>query len=163
MGKTIIGIDPGAHGFVCVTDNETTVYFSIADNTRSGLAQFFKDIASRPGEKIAVMEEVHALFGASAKSTFNFGEIFGFLQGLIVANGLPYALVQPKTWQTEVWISPDKVFKSGKTIDTKKTSINAAMRLFPDADFRRTPDCKNIDDNKVDATLIAEYARRKNL
>ena len=41
--------------------------------------------------------------------------------------------------------------------------INAAKRLFPDIDFRRTSKCKNIDDNMCDAMLMAEYARRKNL
>jgi hypothetical protein len=41
--------------------------------------------------------------------------------------------------------------------------MNAAKRLFPNIDFRRTTKCKNLDDNKVDATLMCEYARRKNL
>ena len=50
-----------------------------------------------------------------------------------------------------------------KEVNTKATSINAAKRLFPELDFRRTNRCNNIDDNKVDATLICEYLRRKNL
>ena len=49
-----------------------------------------------------------------------------------------------------------------KEVNTKATSINAAKRLFPELDFRRTEKCDNIDDNKVDATLICEYLRRKN-
>jgi hypothetical protein len=50
-----------------------------------------------------------------------------------------------------------------KEVDTKNTSYNAARRLFPNIDFRKSERCKSFDDNKVDATLIAEYARRKNL
>ena len=50
-----------------------------------------------------------------------------------------------------------------KQVNTKETSMNAAKRLFPNIDFRRTTKCKNLDDNKVDATLMCEYARRKNL
>ena len=50
-----------------------------------------------------------------------------------------------------------------KEVDTKNTSYNAARRIFPEIDFRRSIRCTNFDDNKVDATLIAEYGRRNNL
>ena len=91
-----------------------------------------------------------------------------------MANNIPYHLVQPKEWQSVIWINSDIVAtikevqtKKGvvkrKEINTKKTSINAAKRLFPSIDFRRNVRCKNIDDNKVDSLLIAEYGRRKNL
>ena len=97
------------------------------------------------------------------------------LIGLLCANKIPFTLVQPKTWQSEIWTNADKEYdykltkdKNGnevtkKTVNTKKTSINAAKRLFPDTDLRRSSACKNIDDNKVDALLMSEYARRKNL
>ena len=164
MSKRIIAVDPGSKGFFCVWDTQTDKrrYVSIADCNKAEIAAFLRDCAS-DAPCVAVMEEVHAIFGSSARATFSFGEIFGFLQGLFVAYNIPYILVPPKEWQKEIWTNYDKVFKSGKTIDTKKTSIMAAMRLFPDIDFRRTQSCKVIDDNKVDATLIAEYARRKNL
>ena len=75
-------------------------------------------------------------------------------------------LVPPKTWQKEIWISEDKVYKNGggkKMVDNKGTSINAAKRLFPCEDLRRTAKCKNADDNKCDALLICEYGRRRGL
>lgn len=50
-----------------------------------------------------------------------------------------------------------------KDINTKATSFNASRRLFPNVDLRRSEKCKNLDDNKSDSLLIAEYARRKNL
>lgn len=172
MGKTIISCDPGAEGFLCAwnLDTNNREYISIKDSTRGQLADFLN---GHKDGSVAIMEEVHAVFGSSAKATFNFGEIFGFLQGLFVALKVPYHLVQPKDWQASIWINADKVFKPGKIspktgkvirmVDTKPTSINAATRLFPDIDFRRTSSCKKIDDNKVDATLIGEYARRINL
>lgn len=101
--------------------------------------------------------------------------IKGFLTGLLVAHKIPYTLVQPKEWQGEIWTNADMVVshkkvkcKNGKEINrketnTKATSINAAQRLFPSVDFRRNERCRKIDDNKVDALLMAEYARRKNL
>lgn len=91
-----------------------------------------------------------------------------------MANKIPYHLVQPKVWQKEMWDNKDLVVayktivKKDKTItkkevNTKQTSLNAAKRIFPNIDFRKTERCKNPDDNKVDSLLIAEYARRKNL
>lgn len=162
MSKILISIDPGSKGFICAynPDKDTREYLSIEDSTRPEIAHF---LAQYKDNAVAVMEEIHAIVGSSAKGTFAFGEIFGFLKGLFTALDIPYTLVQPKTWQSEIWINSDKVYKEGKRVDTKKTSINAAARLFPMVDFRKTEGCKVIDDNKVDATLIGEYARRKGL
>ena len=96
------------------------------------------------------------------------------LKGLLIANEIPYTLVQPKTWQGEIWNNQDMIvsyktiMRQGKecrqkVVDTKSTSINAARRLFPNIDLRKNERCKKTDDNKVDSLLMAEYARRKNL
>lgn len=164
MGKTIIAIDPGSKGFMAVlNDGEPTDFFAIHDHDRRQLSNFIKAYP----DAVCIMEEVHAVYGSSAKGTFDFGEIFGFLKGIIVACDNPYHLVQPKEWQKEIWINEDKVYRykgdGKKMVDTKATSINAARRLFPNIDLKRTPACKTPDDNKVDSLLIAEYARRKNL
>lgn len=163
--KIVIGIDPGSKGYICASrEGNVREYLSILENTPRDIANFLAKYALSPiDDVVCVMEEVHAIYGSSAKATFSFGEIFGLLKGLMIAYGLPYHLVQPKDWQKEIWINDDKVYESGKKIDTKKTSINAARRLFPMEDFRRTEKCKNLDDNKVDATLISEFGRRLNL
>lgn len=167
MGKTIIAIDPGEKGFVSVYNDGEFQFFSILDNDREALAAFINSFSDPFIDAVAVMEEVHAVFGSSAKSTFSFGEIFGFLKGLLIANSIPYHLVQPKSWQGEIWIQEDKVFRykhdGKKMVDTKRTSLAAARRLFPNLDLKRTPKCKIPDDNKVDSILICEYARRKNI
>lgn len=149
-------------------------FYSIADNDLHQLAKIIENIRLSNTNLVCVMEQIHAIFGSSAKATFSFGEIYGQLQGLLIANKIPYVLVQPKTWQKEMWTNSDMVINykkvnvkgketTRKEVDTKATSINVAKRLFPHIDFRKSERCKNIDDNKVDATLISEYARRKNL
>lgn len=169
--KTYIGIDPGAKGFITVRQpNGELEFFSIADHTPLELSDF---LGRYKENSTCVMEEVHALFNSSAKSTFAFGEIFGLLKGIIISNEIPFVLIPPKTWQGDIWINSDKVYASSKVnpktgkvtkvVDTKATSINSARRLFPRVDLRRTPACKNVDDNKCDSLLICEYARRKNL
>ena len=174
MSKKYIGIDVGKQGFISVIDNGEYRFCSIEDNDNLSLSKFLLD--ETLGQSVAVViEDVHALYGSSAEGTFNFGYIKGFLIGLLVAHKIPYTLVQPKEWQGEIWTNSDMVvsyktitLKNGKEqkrkeVHTKETSINAAQRLFPSVDFRKNERCRTIDDNKVDALLMAEYGRRKNL
>ncbi len=175
MEKTFIGIDPGVKGFItAIFPNGTFEFYSIDENDDLDLHRVLKSIKERSWQVTAVLEDVHAIFGSSAKSTFNFGEIKGILKGLLIANEISYTMVQPKEWQHEVWNNQDMivsfktVIRAGKEIrqkvvDTKSTSINAARRLFPTIDLRKNERCKKTDDNKVDSLLMAEYARRKNL
>lgn len=173
--KKYIGIDPGAKGFVAVIDREECEYrfLSIDESTPHEVSEFL--LSEAFGNDVAVViEDVHSIFGSSAKSTFNFGYIKGLLVGLLIAHRIPYTLVQPKEWQQEIWTNADKEYKSQTTavagkeksrrvIDTKATSLNAALRLFPQVDFRKNEKCRKPDDNKADALLMAEYARRRNL
>lgn len=172
--KCYMSIDPGAKGMIVTQYKGEFRHYSIADNDLYQLADIMAEIRQKYPNIVCVMESVHALSGSSAKATFSFGEIFGELQALLAANKIPFVLVQPKEWQKEMWINSDLVvtYKSvtirgkattKKEVNTKATSINAAKRLFPTMDFRRTDRCKNIDDNLVDAVLMSEYARRKNL
>ena len=181
MEKTFIGIDPGNIGFItAMFPNGEKEFYSIDENDDLSLGRILKDIKKRSWEVSAVMEDVHAIFGSAANSTFAFGEIKGVLKGLLIANEIPYILVPPKTWQQEIWIHQDEIYttkqrtmtdkatgektvKQYKAVDPKPTSINAARRLFPNIDLRKNERCKKIDDNKVDSLLMAEYARRKNL
>lgn len=156
MRELIIGIDPGAKGCACILDTTTDDYYWLAIEPPGDLITLLRDNADR--NIIVAVEEVHALFGSSAKSTFAFGHSVGVLHGILTALRVPYVLVPPKKWQREIWTATDMVKDN-----TKATSLNAARRLFPAMDFRRTPRCRNADDNRVDATLICEYARRKNL
>lgn len=174
MNRAYLGIDVGSKGFITLNTNNELKFFSIKDNDYYQLSNILFDIKSKYPNVVCVMEEVHALFGSSAKSTFSFGEINGLLKGLLIANKIPYHLVQPKKWQSEIWENKDlvvtykdvtikgKVVKK-KEINTKQTSLNAAKRIFPNIDFRKTERCKIFDDNKVDSLLISEYGRRKNL
>lgn len=174
MNRVYMGIDPGEKGFITVMKDKAMIFFSIKDNDFYRIDEFLKEMKELNPNIVCIMEEVHAIFGSSAKATFSFGEINGLLKGLLIANKIPYHLVPPKKWQGELWDSKDMVitykdvFIKGKEtkrkeVNTKKTSFNTASRLFPMVDFRKTERCKNPDDNKIDSILLAEYGRRKNL
>lgn len=179
-GKAQLGIDVGSAGYLVLQYNGNFSYYSIADNDLYQLSKIMATIRAEHEHIVCVIEDVHAIYGSAAAATFSFGFNKGYLIGLLSANNIPYVLIAPKTWQKEMWGNSDIVMKYTKskvkdkktgllkeitksTIDTKQTSINAAKRLFPDMDFRRTERCSKLDDNKVDATLMCEYARRKNL
>lgn len=172
--REYIGIDVGAKGYIAINTINDIQFYSIKELDYYQLSDIFNEVKSLHPNIICAIEEVHAIFGSSAKATFNFGEINGLLKGLLVANKIPYHLVPPKTWQKEIWDNKDIVFeyktikskdgvKTKKVINTKQTSYNAAKRIFPNIDLRKSERCKNYDDNKVDSLLISEYARRKNL
>lgn len=161
-----MGIDVGGKGFITTQKEGAFCHYSIEDNDYYQLSEIMADIRSNNAEIVCVIEDVHALYGSSAKSTFSFGFCKGYLIGLLAAHRIPYHLIPPKEWQKEIWSNADKEYKSDggkKSVDTKATSINACKRIFPTLDLRKNDRCKKIDDNKVDSILMSEYARRKNL
>ena len=166
MTKLYIGIAVGGKGFITTQKDGQFSHYSIEDNDYYQLSEIMAEIRKEK-EIVCVIEDVHSIFGSSAKSTFNFGFCKGYLIGLLAANRIPYHLIPPKEWQKEIWSNADKVVKYSsdgkKSTDTKNTSINACKRIFPHLDLRKNERCRNIDDNKVDSILMSEYARRKNL
>ena len=172
--KAYIGIDVGSKGFISVQKNNKWDFLSLEDNDMYSIGEFLHKISINNSSVVCVIEDVHALFGSSAKSTFQFGFNKGFLVGLLCANNIPYNLISPSVWQREMWSNSDMVVTykevtikgkkvNKKEVNTKQTSINACKRLFPTLDLRKSERSKKIDDNKVDSILMAEYARRKNL
>ena len=176
MSKVYVGIDVGLKGFICVLDPEGEIIFhAIPVKNKNELDLHFlngllKGIFERyQGKQIVVgVEGVHAIFGASAGSTFSFGYVAGAINAFVVSNGVSLINPKPKEWQKEMWRGISIVKKksaSGKTevTDTKATSIKACQQLYPGIDLRRTERCTKIDDNKCDSLLIATFLKRKNM
>ena len=171
--KLYIGIDVGGKGFISMQKNGAWEHFSIEDNDLYQLSEIMRHARRENANIACVIEDVHAIFGSSAKSTFAFGFNKGYLVGLLAANKIPYTLVAPKEWQKNIWTNADMVVSHKvvvvkgkeqvkKVVNTKQTSINACKRLFPTVDLRKSSRSKKPDDNKVDSMLLSEYGRRKN-
>ena len=162
-----IGIDPGRNGFICVMKDDTIYYESIhlvGDKVDlHELYSVFARVATQGDKDLhCILEDVHAVFGSSAKSTFNFGWIVGVIETFLVCFYIPYTKVTPKVWQSEMWQGIPKITKQGKnSADTKAMSLLAAKRLFPNEDLRATERCTKPHDGLVDSLLLAEYCRRK--
>ena len=96
-----------------------------------------------------VLEKVNAMPGQGVVSMFNFGQNYGFIQGVLKAHEIPYELVTPQKWKKEFSCTSDK-----------NTSIEVCKRLFPNVSLKATDRCKKDHDGIAEALLIAEYGRR---
>lgn len=129
----------------------------------------FADIIFAHKDAKIYMEKVNPFAGMGSASSTRMAVSIGRLEGILIGMGFqlpPEQYISPTTWQKEIWQerdrvmrkNPDKKTKQGNT-DTKKTSLNAAQRLFPTVNFiprgKKTP-----HDGLFDAALIAEYGRR---
>ena len=175
MNKNIfVGVDVGKNGGVFAMYDDGVVIVKEAIPKLKGedevdyveLLHIFRHItraSRRKAEAIVIIEDVHSLYGMSAKSNFTFGHIKGVKEAMMVALDYDYRLIPPKKWQNLVWKDEDVVYettKAGKKKkDTKATSLKAAQRLFPAVDFTRSARAKKPHDGIVDAALMAEYAR----
>lgn len=160
-----VGIDVGQNGGVVSVDKDSNILnmYTIPKEEKKvdyqGLYNLLK-LMQEEQDMIVCIEDVHSLFGMSAKSNFSFGHIKGAKEMACAALDCEYHLVQPKVWQKAVWLPEDAVIKeNGRTKDTKATSLNAARRLWPEEDFLATKRSKVPHDGLVDAALIAEYCR----
>ena len=180
----IVGIDPGKTGaMVALDENGKHICHSymplIGNNLDSReLLSWINAIPGSIGDSDAdihiFIEDVHAIFGSSAGSTFAFGFICGGIQAVVATTYYPYTLVQPKIWQKVMYQGvpelrkPPAKFKNkaGKectrkgSLKTKEMSLVAVKRLFPSVNLCRTTRCTKAHDGLVDALLIAEYGRR---
>lgn len=139
-----IGIDPGKSGAMAVIDRNTTILVPFSGE------KYMNTLKSLPKELTkACVEHVGSMTGQGVKSTFNFGENFGYIRGLLEAFEIPYELVRPQKWKKEFSITGDK-----------NSSIDVCKRLFPGVSLRRSEKCKKDDDGMAEAILMAEYARR---
>jgi len=161
----VIGIDPGNKGGISmISKSGALTYFrvplfkkvNLIDGSEFlGILNYLNHIS---GGSTIVLEDVHSIPGASAKSNFGFGKSVGITELVVRQSKIPFEMVPPKEWQKNVWINSDKVPR-----DTKKTSLNSARRLYPSYDFLATKRSTVPHDGIVDATLIAHYKYTKTI
>ena len=141
-----VGIDPGKSGAVAVMYPEGvihTVPFNATD-----YVDIFHNL--RDEQIKCCVEKVSAMPGQGVVSMFNFGHNFGFIEGVLQANRIPYQLVPPQTWKKEFSLTSDKA-----------KSIEVCQKLFPRAHLLATERSRKPSDGIAEAVLLAEYARRR--
>lgn len=133
-----LGLDPGQSGGIAyVTPYGQQAY--PMPPTEKDISDLIADLKPQIG--FAVIEAVHSMPKQGVASSFKFGRNYGFLRGLLIAHGIPFAEVSPQKWQA---------FMGCKTGGDKNVSKAKAQQLFPNL---------KITHAVADALLIAEYAR----
>lgn len=171
-----IAADPGKDGAIVCIDQDSKLISRIATPriAISGPVDLTKEyvfcrdtiVENNPDRVVFVIEDVHALYGVSTSSTASLMENKGQLHGLFLSLCMAFPdincsvhFIAPKTWQKLVWTHYDKVMEASK-VNTKRTSLACAKRLWPNDTFVKNERCKTAHDGIVDAMLIAEAARR---
>lgn len=176
MSKIIIAVDIGKKGAIvarpAVSEGESVVILSkempmISDELDyNNLCAILKKYQSK--DVIVIFEKLGVIFGTSKTTAFSMGHQAGALEMACIALGMPYYKVSPKVWQKEMFQSVNvitKKSKSGKSnvTDTKATALLVAKQLFPDIKLTFGDRATRPHDGLVDALLMSEFARRKNL
>lgn len=140
-----IGIDPGKNGGIAFITNNDILHLRPFDEDL--LIRLIKNCSD---DMKCVLEKVNAMPRQGVVSMFNFGQNYGFIQGVLKAYNIPFELVPPQKWKKEFSVTSDK-----------NTSIEVAKRLFSQVNLKATERCKKDHDGMAEALLIAEYCRRK--
>lgn len=154
----IAGIDPGLSGGITsfVLNGNHGRKFVACDKMPTLPAGDSKKVLNEPEIKLLLekadhvyIEKVHSMPKQGVASSFTFGTGFGIIRGICVGLDIPYTLVEPKTWQKEMFTGVNRK-------NTKKASVIIAHRLFPEH-----IEYIGQHDGKSDSLLIAEFARRR--
>lgn len=145
----VCGIDPGTSGAMCVLDSEDPTYTALLDLKKHSIYAATKWLHNEQVDTIW-LEDVHSLFGMSAKSNFGFGRNFGIALAIaqIASAGDNILRVTPKVWQKFVGVTV-----KGKEI--KKQVSDIAQGLYPTAILHGK--LGGLLDGRSDAMCIAHF------
>ena len=176
MSKTIIAIDIGKKGAICIYRPSGYPYHEFhpmpmikdsLDYTKL-LSILTPNNAESTDTTLVIFEKLGVIFGTSKATAFSMGHQCGAIEAMCIALGLQYYMVGAKVWQKEMFQGTNlitKKSKSGKTsvTDTKATALVVVKQLFPKQKLTFGEKATKPHDGLVDALLIAEFAVRKNL
>ena len=147
----IAGIDPGANGAIAVLDSENPDSVALLDLKKRNTVTIHEWLVEELDYKPSTfwIEDIHSMFGMSAKSNFSFGKNLGIVTAIaeLFNHDLPNT-VTPKVWQKYVGVTA-----KGKAI--KKQVAKIAQYLYPQAELHGKRG--GLLDGRSDALMIAYY------
>lgn len=154
-----LGIDPGAKGSLCILDPFGDITFCPTPHAFKDSFKLFhslKLMVNTLGSFTAVaVEEVHSLYGMSAKSNFNFGRNVQAVTSLLQHIPVKFELVQPKAWQKAAAIPPYEGPGSRTAKGLKQAIAMRALELYPGVSLFGPRG--GLLDGKADALMLAHY------
>ena len=160
-----IGIDNGLTGaLVAISDHPGPPIDKIVMPTRGKTKGNEVDAAAiwdwmRPYNimgTLTVILETPGKHSPGAQALCSMWDSYGAIRGILESHGIRHHRISPQTWQ--------KIMLPGCAKgDTKPAALAKARQLWPNESWLATPRCSKPHDGMVDAALIAEYARIKQL
>ncbi len=154
-----MGIDPGSSsGCIVVLDENGQFVGNIrfANSTLKQVNDFVRD-AAWEFDLNCLVEQVNVMPGEGVSSAFTFGKNNGFIEGILIAHGIPYETKIPRSWQKLFGIQARFKSKKGETgTEETKTEFKRRVRGYAERLF---PNVK-ITNDVADALLIAEACRK---
>lgn len=154
--KVYLGLDPGHNGSICFLYEDNTVKFLDNSLPLSILIEGIKSMICTHTVQMCMIEDVHSIYGSSAKSNFTFGFNTGLLHGIISTLGLPLDQVQPKVWQKHIGV---KSTVKGKFVKLAVAEI--MQKVYPSITFDIYTPRSRLRDGRSDAIGIASYCKFK--
>lgn len=154
----ILGVDPGINGALAVYDVANKTIVEMIDtpnkiNPRNNkteidlypLAVWIDSFASKLAA--AMIEDVSAAPGQGVVSMFNFGKVFGSVNGVLAAHYIPLLFCKAAVWKSLMGLSSNK-----------NLSRELASKLFPShiSSFKRVK-----DDGRAESCLLAKFGADK--
>jgi hypothetical protein len=151
----IMGIDPGDKGSVCIyTPQINEILFINTSDDAFYIRKIIEEQRAQVRDFRAYIEDVHSIFGMSAKSNFSFGWNVGKLHTILQTLEMDYNKVQPKKWQADTGI----VFpKKTATVEKKRIVAARALELYPKAIIHGPRG--GLLDGRSDALMIMHYGK----
>lgn len=145
-----LGIDPGFKGAICFFDPIGWQAGFIDLNKPVNLIhEKLHSLNTEFLVREATIEDVHSLYGMSAKSNFSFGYNVGMINTLLLANNFKVNKVQPKVWQKAVGVTC-----TGKAIKNNVADLCKLTEI--DCDIYGPKG--GLLDGRSDSLMIAYYA-----
>jgi len=148
-GLSVIGVDPGVEGGICVMGPSESVLLLAPFHSHMVESEVVEIVneavltARLYRESVCYFEKVGYKKGDGGKGAFIFGKITGILRGALLAERMKIISVSPVRWMSYL----DCLTGGNKNVTKRK-----AISLYPDT---------KITHNTADALLIALYGQRR--
>lgn len=124
------------------------IYFSIED---SKLTRYDDD-------EVRILIEHPSKHSPGVLALCSTWQSFGTCVSILTLSGHRWDSIIPSKWQKRFWVRPK--MPKGTKFDTKAAALNAAQKLWPNAEWTKSERARKPHDGMIDAALIAEYARQ---
>ena len=105
---------------------------------------------------ITVILETPGKHSPGVRALCSMWDSYGAIRGVLESRGIRHHRITPQMWQKTMLPGCAKG-------DTKPAALARARQLWPAESWLASPRCSKPHDGMIDASLIAEYGRIKNL